>query len=753
MKRIKIKVIGAKDFYIVPDQFFNLKDIIGKKLKPIKAKIIGAKDFYIKSEVFIPEGIPTWIIEIPLWTDAHPNNYNYYSFGENPSPFPYIKRKILYSPKVALKIAEEKILNRGFRVNAFTNVYSHFHPKIVLKDMTRWVDETSLNKWQARFRLYYPTGEKFQSDFKKINDNTIKVPTNFITNPNHLLTDESNPTRILTFKIYPWGDFQVGNIDEENDTEVWIGTFYVSAQFTHTPKWITESITVSANADWVEKITDENNTSHIVYGRVLSWNDEDFGDRTGTIVEGETFFYNNHTFKAERITSTEEGFVRHNMNIGTKIHPFYKKIFLPIRRQKTWVNFYFPDPTNYPAWFSASDIQSTSQFAPPQHTPQSWSSFIQVPYESYFEEDIVQRSTGNKIKAKLRNNAGHPYYDVAISSVAFPTSGNIFVFPDNFPILSTTNSIFLINLATNEWKEYRWPFNGANDLKNGYINATAYDDNTNNRRVMRIFKIFEYNGDLQGNGIRITLPLSVGSGAEIKWAVVKGDFGTRAWFIGLKAPNWRTYENLILFIGENFPSFPIKSYANVFSYSYLLNPRIWASYDENRGVFIFSQTAILHFLSFDLGGLNIYSFNLPIDPIRLIKEGLREIVLENSAGNRRIYGFPIPFQSSFNEYSINQNGGIRGNVPVEHLWGYYDNSNNVFLAGNIANDFPGYGLFPNWGGRLIWTKSLSSTTQQNLTSVGSVTWSSLPSNIQVSYEIGGILYKLNEGTFSWFPNT
>jgi hypothetical protein len=407
MKKIKIKVIGAKDFYIVPDQFFDLKNIIGKKLKPIKVKIIGAKDFYIKSEVFIPEGIPTWLIEIPLWTDAHPHNYNYYSFGEDPY-YSYFKRKILYSPKIAIVFSpsDQEELVRNFRsgIPPSPTRSWHFHPRLILKDMTRQVDEQPLNKYQAKIRIYYPSGHKWEKIFRggigidvKVNENDLPLDAftyNYGTFP-----------KTLVIKVYPWGDFQVWDINDENDTEVWIMSLKVDPELQISSiEWITEPIVISA-AWWATNILiEEENFTGSNGGNFYL----DFG--THNIDFGwEGNLTKNQTLKVYN----SSGYVRvSQVPLSVKIHTFIKSFSLPLKiLSSDYLLSSYSPYSGKPSWWETVDPDNTRIG--------SSSAYVSgIGGTQIFKGVIIRRNMGNRIRVYSWEK--HTKYETCMSYQLFP---------------------------------------------------------------------------------------------------------------------------------------------------------------------------------------------------------------------------------------------------------------------------------------------------------------------------------------------
>jgi hypothetical protein len=349
MKKIKLKVIGAKDFYIVPEQFLDIKEIVGKKLKPVKAKIIGAKDFYIISEVFLPEGInPIDFIGalVSPWENPNPALYNFYSFGENPSPFPHLKRKILYSPIIRLDLPGGDIIPRDFKnLPSSASNSSHFHPRLVLVDMTRWVQEQPLNKWQAKIRFYFPSGDKWQSKIYA-NDRTVKVPIN-VFHPDKFLFN-SYPQYIL-IKVYPWGDFPEEDIDinVEDDREVWMMRIKVDPSLSYTTNWITENFQVSSGAPWCNGIEVE---GEIDGGNPVSWT-SDLGTVSG--VEWKELRIVSKTFiiRAKRTSPSEEiGYVRQPITLNKQIHTFVGQIVLPL--DPPFQQLFLLPTISFPVWWN-----------------------------------------------------------------------------------------------------------------------------------------------------------------------------------------------------------------------------------------------------------------------------------------------------------------------------------------------------------------------------------------------------------------
>jgi hypothetical protein len=768
MKKIKLKVIGAKDFYIVPEQFLDIKEIVGKKLKPVKAKIIGAKDFYIISEVFLPEGInPIDFIGalVSSWENPNPALYNFYSFGENPSPFSYLKRKILYSPILVLNIAynPNKVIPRVFKTGTpiySSPFYSHFFPRVKLIDMTRWVQE---GKKQAKIKFIY-SFKTLPDKFFNLPNDDVKVGLDELTTNEALLDyTQGKFSDKITLKVYPTGDFQ------DNDQEVWIYEIYVSPQDVQPVKWIHLPIEYTANADWVDQIIDENTGRTWTKGVNWppSWNDEDFGDRTGTLVgrESEGTFSNIHTFRISRLTTDEEGYVRVRRQISAKVHSFYYTVLLPINRQETFEYLHSTDPTNRPLWFNKNDIINREYLGYYRFEN------VSIPFEAKDYVDTIDKNYNNRIKVKCRGGKffnpghGHPYYDVAYSSLQLPnlsSTNYVFLFPphttfDNngsltltsFNVIYTRDRIFEIDLQNKYFRQYQGAYRS---YKMGPYTWDAFTDTNNNRRVIRIRYLYPSGGTLKREGIVITAPplaynvgwVSVAGIGKNKqeWIIhVYNMYGTDAYIIlatldmsRSPAIEYYSIPSTSLFAADFFGDLPDQD-----SWTFFL-------IKDNTFYRIFSVFRTLFISSITFSSLS----------------SIRKIVNINGRNMGLIdwwedikfmrYSYPPP---SMTEYEWRRSGGTEGNIN-KGLTGTYDGSGNIKLFSSISNSIPGYGSFGDWGGRLIWTKDHSSSSSSySFSSLSTITLDEgLPDDFTLTFsQFDSSLAPANEGYFSWLPNT
>jgi hypothetical protein len=754
MKRIKIKVIGAKDFYVVPEQFLDIKEIVGRKLKAIKAKIIGAKDFYIISEVFLPEGInPIDFIStlVPSWSDPNPALYNFYSFGENPTPFSYLKRKVLYSPILILNIAynPSKVIPRVFKTGTpiyHSPFYSHFFPRIKLSDMTRWVEE---GKKQAKIKFVY-SFKTLPDKFFNLPNDDVKVDLSELT-PDETLLDytQGKYSDKITLKVYPTGDFQ------DNDQEVWIYDIYVSAQDYQPTKWIHEPIEYYANADWVEEIIDENTgrtwTKNVNYP--ATWNDEDFGDRTATLVdiESEAVFSNIHTFKVSRLTSDEEGYVRIKRYIGAKVHSFYYTVLLPINRQESLEYLRPTDPTNRPLWFNKNDISNRS-FIQTRRIDVN----VSIPLDVQDYVDRINKNYNNKIQVKCHGGKqiipyyGHPYYDVAYSSLRFPnlsSTSYVFLFPPNAgnTIYTQGNSIFEIDLNNRYFREYQ---NAYRSYKMGPYTWDAYTDTTNNRRVIKIRYLYPSGGVLKRGGIDITAPPI---DYNVGWVSAVG--------VGSNEQTWivyvydTTYTGYILAGYINLNTTPINI---VYGYmSWIGVPSFFGDLLPLNFFLIVNNVIYRIYHAFPLFfNLFVQSYSLPLGTIeKIVNINGANMGVIDSSGNVKFLEFNNT--NNFYERVWNRSGGTEGNIN-KGITGTYDGSGNIKLFTPISNSIPGYGSFGNWGGRLIWTKDVSSTsTTYTFPSPNTLTFNNgLPPGFSITFlQFDPSVSPINEGYFQWLPNS
>jgi len=753
MKKIKIKVIGAKDFYIVPEQFLDKKDIVGKKLKPIKAKIIGAKDFYIISEVFLPEGInPIDFIGalVSSWENPNPALYNFYSFGEDPSPFTYIKRKILYSPILVLNIAYNptKFIPRVFKTGTpvySTFFYSHFFPRVKLIDMTRWAKE---GKRQAKIKFVY-SFKTLPDKFFNLPNDEVKVELYELSSAEVLLDyTQGKYSDKITLKVYPTGDFQ------DNDEEVWIYDIYVNAQDVQPIKWIHLPIEYYANADWVEQIIDENT------GRTWTkdvnwpptWNDENFGDRTATLVgrESEANFFNIHTFKISRLTSGEEGYVRVKRYIGAKVHSFYYTVLLPINRQENLEYLHSTDPTNRPLWFNKNDITSREY----------WGYFrfnnASIPFDAKDYVDTIDKNYNNRIKVRCRGGKnfnpgyGHPYYDVAYSSLQLPnlsSTNYVFLFPPDTgtTIYTQGNSIFEIDLNNRYFREYQ---NAYLSYKMGPYTWDVYTDGRTNRKVIKIRFLSPQNEILRRHGIDITAPPQNYNVGFVSAVGVRSNEQT--WIVYV----YDQYGGGYIIGGYiNFNTTPITiRYGHI---SFLGIPEFFGDLFPLNSFFIINNSIYRVYHAFPLFlNLFIQVSTLPISTItKIVNINGASMGVIDSNGNTKFLEFVVG--DDFYERTWNQSGGTEGNIN-QGITGTYDGSGNIRLFTPISDYIPGYGSFRNWGGRMIWTKDITSRSATRTFSPPNILTfnDGLPPGFTFTFfQAHPPVSPTNEGYFSWLPNT
>jgi hypothetical protein len=125
----------------------------------------------------------------------------------------------------------------------------------------------------------------------------------------------------------------------------------------------------------------------------------------------------------------------------------------------------------------------------------------------------------------------------------------------------------------------------------------------------------------------------------------------------------------------------------------------------------------------------------------------------DSSGNTKFLEFEN--SNNFYERTWNQSGGTRGNINYG-ITGTYDGSGNIRLFTPISNSIPGYGSFGNWGGRLIWTKDVTSrSATHTFPSPNILTLNNgLPTGFTFTFfQSHGPVSPTNEGYFSWLPNT
>jgi hypothetical protein len=751
MKKIKIKVIGAKDFYIVPEQFFDLKLIVGKKLKPIKAKIIGARDFYIVSEVFLPEGISAIDFlnaVIPNWENTDVSLYDVYSFGESPSPaFSYLKRKILYSPILVLNIAYNpyKVIPRVFKTGIPvypTPFYSHFFPRIRLADMTRWVKE---GKKQAKIKIIYSFKTLSDKYFNNPYDD-VKVNLSELTSSETLLDyTQGKYSDKITLKVYPTGDFQ------DNEDEVWIYELYVSPLDAQPINWVHQSIEYYANADWVEQIIDENTGRTWTKGVNWppTWNDEDFGDRTGTLVgrESEETFSNIHTFKISRLTTDEEGYVRVKRMISSKVHSFYYTVLLPINRQESLEYLKPTDPTNRPLWFNINDIIGREYWG--------YSRFdnVSIPFDLKDYVDTIDKNYNNKIKVKCRGGKqfsyayGHPYYDVAYSTIAFPNlSSTSYVFYWNNTIYTQGNSIYEIDLSNRYFREYQ------NAYRSNKMGPYTWDISTvSGRKKIEIRYLYPQSGILKREGIQITAP--AGKDWQVGWVSSAG-VGTneQIWIVYIYDQGTLGGDVIGAYINTN--SVPINI---VYGYISILGliPQFFGDFWTGNFFIIVGNNIYRISHAFPLFfNLFIYQASLPLSTItKMVNINGANMGLIDSSGNTKFFEFYST--PNFSERTWNIFGGTGGNIN-RGITGTYDGSGNIKLFAFPGNTLPGYGSFGTWGGRLIWTKDISSiSTSYSFGPPYILTFNNgLPPGFAFTFfVIDPPLFPTNDGYFRWLPDT
>ena len=562
---------------------------------------------------------------------------------------------------------------------------------------------------------------------------------------NNILLNSGNDERKIIVKVYPWGDFQ------DNDEEVWFYEIWVSPKVSHPIKWIHEPIELTVSATWVERIIDENTGRTWTQGVNWppSWNDEDFGDRTSEgVIIGVRTFSNPHTFTARRLAFGEEGRVRFNQSIQAKIHSNYYYVAQPIKRQQTFLYLYSLDPTQYPLWFNLSDITNRTEIERTDFPNDS------VPYELINYVDTIERTSGNRIKVNVNGGKtvgsakGHPYYDVVYSSLTLPSLLNnaIFHFPDSYGIFFTNdNRVFQIDWDNNTYYQFNNPYLPTGKM--GPYTWEISDDTTNDRKVIKIYYLDARNlGGLNRWGITIRIsPLSLGSGARIDW--VSLDMGTSrwTWFISLT-----TNSNTYVIVAElDFSKIPPTSY-----YSATFTPLIitYQFFGDLWGRNFAISGNTLFYFNFDLFStpkrFQIFTFNLPFTPSAMIV--MRNKFLGLIGSQKKFYEIE---GMNIREYEWNTVGNINRGKD-----GSYDNSGNIniFTFPNFFRHTPGYASFGNWGGRLVYTKDISSiTSTSTFTLLQSFNLSNvLPAELNITFEIFLTgLSPNSSGTFFYLPNT
>ncbi|MFZ8805787.1 MAG: hypothetical protein ACO2PO_22785, partial [Candidatus Calescibacterium sp.] len=361
---------------------------------------------------------------------------------------------------------------------------------------------------------------------------------------------------------------------------------------------------------------------------------------------------------------------------------------------------------------------------------------------------------GNRIKVNVNGGKtvgsakGHPYYDVVYSSLILPTLSNnaIFHFPDSYGIFFTNDyRVFQINWDNNIYYQFNNPYLPTGKM--GPYTWEISDDITNDRKVIKIYYLDARNlGGLNRWGITIRIsPLSLGEGARIDW--VSLDMGTSrwTWFISLT-----TDLNTYVIVAElDFSKIPPTSY-----YSATFTPLIitYQFFGDLWGRnFAISGNTLFCFY-FDLSStpkrFQILTFNLPFTPSAMIV--MRKKFLGLIGSQKKFYEIE---GMDLREYEWNTVGNINRGKD-----GSYDNSGNIniFTFSNFFREIPGYASFGNWGGRLVYTKDISSiTSTSTFTLLQSFNLSNgLPPELNITFEIFLTgLSPNSSGTFFYLPNT
>jgi hypothetical protein len=295
------------------------------------------------------------------------------------------------------------------------------------------VDEQPLNKYQAKIRVYLPTGEKWEDIFRGGFLSEVKIPATY-WNANSLLFP-SYP-QFLIVKVYPWGDFQAQNINEENDTEVWIMKVRVDPWATlYPPYWITDGqMRVECSASWVNAIELEGEFE--VMGQNIYWW-EDFGDiRSSPLGHNETrTIYRGRIIRAKNTHPHFNGYVRWQFNSNTNIHSFYYLVFLPIGTVKVLRNKIKTDNSK-PEWIENFTTVSYSVDAIIPADTLDWN---QWGYTRTNETWDAERITGNRVKARL-NTQNNKWYFHSVSSEHFVRVKKGLYFTGDTLFFGSTNS-------------------------------------------------------------------------------------------------------------------------------------------------------------------------------------------------------------------------------------------------------------------------------------------------------------------------